>query len=177
MRKIISLGLIAVLMLGCAACGAGNKTDKSQADNVQQNDNISLSQDELKLLYGHGTNLDVYNAVGKVSWTNSNPEAVELEENDNYVMLTGIKAGGEATITAKTQEQGEASCDVKVISVGLYLQDDRGNTGANSSGTYNLGTQHVYSVFYDGKEISPSDVTWSSLNENIATVSNDATTK
>lgn len=72
--------------------------------------------------------MDVYGAKGEVSWENDHPDIVQMEENGDYVIITGQKAG-EAVITAKSSGDETVSCHVKVLSAGLFLQDDRGNVG------------------------------------------------
>ncbi len=190
-EKLIIFLMVAVFAFGCANNkneSANVESESSVVESIEttmiedesiddmvdydsyetMEEEFMLSRTDLNVLYDSSTNLDVYDAKGNITWTNSNNEVVSLEENENSVMVIGTKPG-EAIITA-TAENGEGSCNVKVLSRGLYLKDDRGNVGAYSSGTYNLGKKHNYTAFYDGAEISPETLKWGSLDESVATV-------
>lgn len=195
-KKWLALGFAAALVVSCTACGAqdegkdgttyeGTVLDEDQtdvnsgteSDYIEENsedEGVTISEEELILQYGRGTSVDVFGAEGDITWDVDNPDIVEIEASDSYAMVTG-KSVGETTITVRA-EQGEVSCHVKVVSAGLYLQDDRGNSGAWSSGTYALGKQHTYSAFNDGTPVLSSDLTWSSMDEAVASVKDGVVT-
>ncbi len=200
LKRFAALGMAMALAFSLAACGSSSSSEseasggasadlESSAQVEEESGDIdesgdeyqgefTMSQEEVTLAYGRGTNLDVYDADGDVTWTSSDPDAVSIEEyedDSSYIMITGIKAGGSSTITATDSTGAEVTCEVSVISAGLQLQDDRGYDGAYSTGTYALGKEHQYKVFYDGVELDASDMTWESYDENIATVADDGT--
>ncbi len=128
-----------------------------------------LSMSEVTLPLGSSTYIDAYNASGEITWSCSNTDAVEMQPDGDYVMVKGIGVCDGVTITARVEGQGEANCVVKVISTGMSLCDDRGNSGAYSSGTYAKGTTHTYEAFLDNEKLS--GLTWGSLDESVAKVS------
>ena len=54
---------------------------------------LQISQTEAVLLYGDAIYLDVNDAVGKFILKSSNPEILEIEQNDGYIFATSKKVG------------------------------------------------------------------------------------
>ena len=151
-----------------------SEMDNYSGEDFTENYGIAISQEVITLQFGRGTSIDVFDAEGVITWQVEDPDIVEMDAGDNYVMISG-KNVGETTVTAKA-DNGEVSCRVRVVSAGLYLQDDRGNIGAFSSGTYALGKEHVYTAFVDGTPVPAEELTWNSMDESVASVNNGVVT-
>ena len=98
-----------------------------------------------------------------LKWTSSNPDVATV---DNTGKVTAV-GGGTATITVKSQNGKEASCEVKVTSKIESISLNKSNI------TLSKGTSETLKA-----TINPSDTTddktlkWTSSNPNIATVDN-----
>ena len=98
-----------------------------------------------------------------LKWTSSNPNIATV---DNTGKVTAV-GGGTATITVKSQNGKEASCEVKVTSKIESISLNKSNI------TLSKGTSETLKA-----TINPSDTTddktlkWTSSNPNIATVDN-----
>ena len=98
-----------------------------------------------------------------LKWTSSNPNIATV---DNTGKVTAV-SGGTATITVKSQNGKEASCEVKVTSKIESISLNKSNI------TLSKGTSETLKA-----TINPSDATddktlkWTSSNPNIATVDN-----
>ncbi len=98
-----------------------------------------------------------------LKWTSSNPNVATV---DNTGKVTAV-GGGTATITVKSQNGKEASCEVKVTSKIESISLNKSNI------TLSKGTSETLKA-----TINPSDTTddktlkWTSSNPNIATVDN-----
>ena len=98
-----------------------------------------------------------------LKWTSSNPNIATV---DNTGKVTAV-GGGTATITVKSQNGKEASCEVKVTSKIESISLNKSNI------TLSKGTSETLKA-----TINPSDATddktlkWTSSNPNIATVDN-----
>lgn len=204
LMRWMTLGFALVFAFGITACGSGSTQTSDTTEDAPVTATVSPSEDESGeetgdvaddnaesededyglmineeeiLAYGDITYIYAYDADGDITWSCSDPDVIEMEEFDednSSVMITGIKPG-KAIITASTESQGEVTCNVTVYSVGLYLQDDRGNRAAHSTGTYAKGKSHIYTAYVDGEEVASSDLTWASMNEDVATVESDGT--
>ena len=103
-----------------------------------------------------------------LKWTSSNPDVATV---DNTGKVTAV-GGGTATITVKSQNGKEASCEVKVTSKIESISLNKSNI------TLSKGTSETLKA-----TINPSDTTddktlkWTSSNPNIATVDENGKVK
>jgi uncharacterized protein YjdB len=130
---------------------------------------VTLDKSEVNLLVGQTLNLNAtvapYNATCKdIIWCSNNPDYVSVDENGKVTALDG----GRATITATTKDNAfVASCVINsIVPVeGISL----------SFNEFEAYIDEEFSINYTFAPENPTDigVTWSSSNENIATVSED----
>lgn len=108
------------------------------------------------------------NASNKfVSWSSSNTAVATVDGNG---VVTGVKAGT-ATITVKTVDQGKtASCTVNVLPNTIAVT---GVSLNKSAITLKAGTQETLTATVAPSNATNKNVTWSSSNTSIATVSDN----
>lgn len=129
---------------------------------------ISLTPSSLNMAIGDQEtityNLTPYNANSSVTWKSSSPSIASVGTTSGKVTA---KAVGTATITATTDNNISATCTVVVSDV------PSGPTSISlspTSMTLNVGDyQYIYETFYP--EGTTADITWSSSNTSVATVS------
>ena len=161
------------------ALADGSATITVKADDMQANcvvtvtvplESISLDKSEITLYKGQSETL-VATVIpddateNKVSWMSSNMTIATVESNGKVTAV----GGGQATITAKAGGK-VASCIVKVIVPVESISLNRTNV------TLGEGESFLLKATLSPKDATEA-VTWSSSDENIATVGQDGTIK
>ena len=134
---------------------------------------VTLDKSDVELLVGQTLNLNATvapaNATCKdIIWSSNNPDYVSVDENGKVTALNG----GRATITATTKDNAfVANCVVNSI-----VPVEGISLGYNEVEAY---VDEEFTMYYTFVPENPTDieVTWSSSNENVATVSEDGTVK
>lgn len=142
MRKLRNLILLAAVVL-LAACDPNGAS-------------LTLSPNVLQLKPGDMQTVEIVGSASNVEWTSSNPDVATV-----YYGVVTAQAIGKTIITAKSGNQ-TATCEVFVTgSDGSTLRITPAIVSLKKGETYQLSYGNTYDL----------DVTWSSSDESIATVS------
>lgn len=142
MRKLRNLILLAAVAL-LAACDPNGAS-------------FTLSPNVLQLKPGDMQTVEIVGSASNVEWTSSNPDVATV-----YYGVVTAQAIGKTIITAKSGNQ-TATCEVFVTgSDGSTLRITPAVVSLKKGETYQLSYGNTYDL----------DVTWSSSDESIATVS------
>ena len=161
MRRLyfLSVCVAALVLSGCEpktpVDNPGDPTEPKDTTTVTPSEKFTLSQVVLQMKPGDISTLEVVGKAVNVEWSSSNPDVATV-----YYGVVEAKAIGKSIVTAKTATY-EASCEVYVTgSDGSVLRITPPMLSMKKGETYQLSYGNTFDL----------DVTWSSDNEEVATV-------
>ena len=159
----------ALISLGLSACNNANQPADQPAENSQQQPagsqqqgaeekiTISAAGDKTKLMYGESVQLTA--SVSGVTWESSKPEVATVDANG---LVTSVSKGS-ASIKAKKDGYKDGSINISVDYPNITVTAADNKTSLLISETVALTA-------------SEQGVTWSSSNQEVATVNNGVVT-